>query len=121
MKIFLTGPLLSFRRLSISIQNSGLIICKYDQNPIPFFIEIFSNIAQWRDPYKENGIIYYDNDNDGGDDDDDESQKDKDDNILTPLRIHIDLKRLADKNVLNNLNQISFDYLVNSYINQDKK
>ena len=53
--------------------------------------------------------------------DDDESQKDKDDNILTPLRIHMDQKRLADKNVLNELNQISFNYLVESYINQRKK
>ena len=39
------------------IQKSGLITCQYDRNPIPFFIEIFSKSSQWRDPYKEKGII----------------------------------------------------------------
>jgi hypothetical protein len=83
---------------------------------------MFSESAQWRDPYKEKGIVYDESDNDGGDDDDsDESHKDKDDNLLTPLRKHIDLKRLADKNILNKLHEISFNYLAESYINQRKK
>jgi len=93
------------------ICNKGLIICQYDRNPIPFFIEISNNIAQWRDPYKEDGIIYEGND---------KSQNDKDDNLLPGARINIDVKRLAEKDTLNKLNQKSFDYLNSFFKNHVK-
>jgi len=92
------------------ITNIQIIVCKYDRNPIPFFIEIFNNIAQWRDPYKEDGIGY----------EDDESQNDKDDKFLFDERIHI-LNKIAYRYDLSKVEQISDSFLVDSYGYQTKK
>jgi hypothetical protein len=93
------------------ITNSQIIVCKYDQNPIPFFIEIFNNIAKYRNKFKEYGIVYEDDDN---------SQNDQSHNFLSDKNIKIDLKKLAGKEVINILYQISFNYLTDLCINRSK-
>ncbi|MBL6996556.1 hypothetical protein [Desulfobacula sp.] len=90
------------------ITNTQIIVCKYDRNPIPFFIEIFNNIAQYKNKFKEEGINYTD----------DESQNDRDEKSLYAARVDLDLLKITKKNVLNKMDQISFKYLSDSYNNQ---
>ncbi len=93
------------------IRNKGLTICQYDRNPTPFFIEIFNNTAKYRVKFKEKVISYAD----------DESQNDKDDKFLFNERIHKDLNKIAGRDILSKVEQISFFYLVESYKYQTEK
>jgi len=93
------------------ITSQGITICSYKQNPIPLFVEIFNNIAVWRDKNKEAGIGY----------ENDESQNDRDDKFSFNERKQIDLKRIFEGDILIKFEQTSYSFLLDSYRDQIRK